>query len=281
MIFKKVFSIVILFVFGFLPTQIFAQVNYEDVVYLKNGTIIHGMIIEQVPNESLKIKSDRNVFVFKLNEVEKITKEELKSPPAEVIPISNIPAHAHLNKARKESGYTNITEITLARNFSQTHSYYYGYYYGSEYETHFDRINNGPSFGIQTVNGYQFNPYLSVGVGIGLQGYNELFLIPVFLEVRAVVMKTRLSPFVLGEIGSSFTGQQVFGTNTEYDDEGGLMGSMAGGVKYFASDRIALNFSIGFRYQELTVENDNSDYYFPSYSKRSMNQFNIRMGITF
>lgn len=51
--------------------------NYEDVVYLKNGSIYRGMIIEQVPNKSLKIQSqDRNVFAVDLSDVEKITKEE-------------------------------------------------------------------------------------------------------------------------------------------------------------------------------------------------------------
>lgn len=40
-----------------------AQTNYEDVVYLKNGSIIHGIIVEQIPNESIKIESGPNTFV--------------------------------------------------------------------------------------------------------------------------------------------------------------------------------------------------------------------------
>ena len=28
--------------------------QYDDVVYLKNGSVIKGMIVEQIPNESLK-----------------------------------------------------------------------------------------------------------------------------------------------------------------------------------------------------------------------------------
>lgn len=46
----------------------------EDVVYLKNGSIIHGTITEEVPGKSLKIETkDGNVFVYKVKEVEKIT----------------------------------------------------------------------------------------------------------------------------------------------------------------------------------------------------------------
>ena len=50
--------------------------NYQDVVYLKNGNIIRGIIIEQVPNQSIKIETvDRNVFVYQMDEIEKLTKE--------------------------------------------------------------------------------------------------------------------------------------------------------------------------------------------------------------
>ena len=53
------------------------QAVMEDVVHLKNGSIIRGTIIEQVPNESLKIKTaDGSVFVYTMDEVAKITKEE-------------------------------------------------------------------------------------------------------------------------------------------------------------------------------------------------------------
>ena len=43
----------------------------EDVVYLKNGSVIHGSLIEVLPNQSVKIQTaDRNIFVFKMEEVE-------------------------------------------------------------------------------------------------------------------------------------------------------------------------------------------------------------------
>ena len=42
----------------------FAQSNLQDVVYLKNGSIIRGDIIEMVPGEMVKIMtSDGSVFV--------------------------------------------------------------------------------------------------------------------------------------------------------------------------------------------------------------------------
>jgi sRNA-binding regulator protein Hfq len=48
-----------------------------DVVYLRNGSILRGIIIEQIPNETIKLQTaDGNIFVYKTSEIEKITKEE-------------------------------------------------------------------------------------------------------------------------------------------------------------------------------------------------------------
>ena len=51
----------------------------QDVVYLKNGSVIKGMIIEQTPNVSIKIQTkDGSVFVYKMDEISKMTKEPSK-----------------------------------------------------------------------------------------------------------------------------------------------------------------------------------------------------------
>lgn len=52
------------------------QNNLVDVVYLKNGSILRGVIIEQVPNQMIKLQTaDGNIFVYKTVEIEKIIKE--------------------------------------------------------------------------------------------------------------------------------------------------------------------------------------------------------------
>ena len=56
----------------------------QDVVYLKNGSIIHGTITEQVPDESLTIETkDGDVFVYKMSEIKKIKKEKVKEDEPE------------------------------------------------------------------------------------------------------------------------------------------------------------------------------------------------------
>lgn len=57
-----------------------AQANLQDVVYLKNGSVVRGTIIEQVPGVSLKLQTnDGNIFVYKIEDVEKMTKEQSRA----------------------------------------------------------------------------------------------------------------------------------------------------------------------------------------------------------
>ncbi|MDE0044159.1 MAG: hypothetical protein OXT74_19125, partial [Candidatus Poribacteria bacterium] len=61
-----------------VTTPILAQQVLEDVVYLRNGSIIRGIIIRQIENESLTIRTkDGSQFVYPMNDVFQITKEPL------------------------------------------------------------------------------------------------------------------------------------------------------------------------------------------------------------
>ena len=65
---------------------LFAQ-PLEDVVYLKDGTIVRGTIIEQIPGESLKIQTQGgSMFLYALEEIAKIVKEPVLEPEVEAEP---------------------------------------------------------------------------------------------------------------------------------------------------------------------------------------------------
>ncbi|RPI19118.1 MAG: hypothetical protein EHM58_02795 [Ignavibacteriae bacterium] len=75
----KLFLQTIIILAVLISTGVTYSQQYEDVVYLKDGSIIHGTIIEQVPNVSVKIKTkDGNVFAYKYEDIQKFTKEEVK-----------------------------------------------------------------------------------------------------------------------------------------------------------------------------------------------------------
>ncbi len=57
------------------------QRQMKDVLYLKNGSVIKGTILELQPEKSVRIRtSDGSVFVFEMAQVEKIVKEEDTAP---------------------------------------------------------------------------------------------------------------------------------------------------------------------------------------------------------
>lgn len=52
-----------------------------ETVYLKNGSIIRGTIVEEVPGQSVKIQTkDGNVFVYQMGDIDRIAKELAASP---------------------------------------------------------------------------------------------------------------------------------------------------------------------------------------------------------
>lgn len=47
--------------------------NYSEVVYLKNGSVIRGLIVEQIPDVSIKIKTyDGSLIICRMDEVLRI-----------------------------------------------------------------------------------------------------------------------------------------------------------------------------------------------------------------
>jgi hypothetical protein len=54
-----------------------AQKSEIDVVYLKNGTVVKGRILEQIPDKSVKMyTSNRSIVEFKMEEIERMDKEK-------------------------------------------------------------------------------------------------------------------------------------------------------------------------------------------------------------
>jgi len=74
MVHKIIMSVVITLICVYAQEQIL-----QDVVYLKNGSVLKGQIIEQIPGEIIKLQTkDGNLFVFQVDEVEKIKREKVE-----------------------------------------------------------------------------------------------------------------------------------------------------------------------------------------------------------
>ena len=68
-----------------MTSTAFAQ-QMEDVIHLKNGGLIRGMIIEEIIGESLKIKTrDGNVFVYTMDEIAKMSREPVMTMRGHIV----------------------------------------------------------------------------------------------------------------------------------------------------------------------------------------------------
>jgi len=231
----KIIATFFLLVLGFNPT-VAQNNNMEDVVYLKNGSIIRGIIIETVPNQTIKIQTkDRNVFVFKYDEIDKITREVLTQLDETEDDIEY-----------KASGYINITEINFCPGVGDID-------YGIARTK-----NEDISFGLRSINGYQFNEHLSLGIGIGIDKYKDATLLPISLDGRITFLKGKISPVFVANAG------YAFGLNNAV---GGVMINPQVGVKIHVTSSSAFVFNIGYKGQQQEIQ----FYQFPQI--RSRNSF--------
>lgn len=168
--------------------------NLTEVLYLKNGSVIRGTIIEQVPNESIKIQtSDGSVFAYSMADVLKISKEQTINNYSN----NNLISYKSTNKGFKSNfmpqrGYKGFVEFGG------------GFGVGDW---------AGGFLGLTTSHGYQFNPHIFVGAGAGFNYDfgNELIFIPVFADFKYNMLKSNITPMIGTKIGYSvYDGQGVF-----------------------------------------------------------------------
>ena len=207
-----------------ISTYVAAQ-NYTEVVYLKNGSIIKGVIIEQVPNVSLKIKtSDGSLIICQMNDVEKITKEE-----------------RYTRDYRKD-----VNNRKAARN---TLKGYKGFVDAAYIEDVSDY--NASKVELSTTHGYQFNNYFFVGAGVALNYYTDADIIaaPIYANFRANFINKRITPFADVKSGYSI------------GDVEGVYASIGVGVRFSLKGKKALNLALVYNYQDYDTTVDYSYSY--------------------
>ena len=221
----KSFLLFTLFLF-LLPVALPAQTGTEDVVYLKNGSVLRGEIVELHDNGHLKIEiAGRNIFVVMMNDIEKITSEKL--------PVQHY---------FKESGYMNRTGFELLHSGGDS------------------------SIRVTMVNGYRFNPHLSAGIGFGITPYNDpLTLVPVFLDLNLRFLKANSSPYLFLKTGYNFSVHHDDDIELQ-DHKGGLLLNLGVGLHFVRSSGtgwyIQAGYNIDNSYYEFegwwpqTVENE-------------------------
>ena len=228
-----------------------AQGSYTEVVYLKNGSIIRGLIVEQIPNVSLKIKTaDGSIFAYPMADVEKITKE---TTPARTSTKSYYSERKQARNTMK--GYKGFADIGYLFDVSD---------------------NNANKFEISTSHGYQFNNYFFVGGGVAMDYYNdaEVFAVPVFANFRANFINNKVTPF--GDVKLGYSAGDVEGVYL----------SMAVGVRLALTQKTAINFRLeyaaqgyDYTYRDFYYGSSNSYRYYDDYM--TLSNIGLKVGFEF
>ncbi len=215
-----------------------------DAVYLVNGSIIKGRIIEQT-GEIIKIETCcGSIFAYKPDEVSEIKQEDVQK-----------------TKTLKDKGYYNLTSLGVLTGTGP-----------NEKEA---------PLSLMMEHIYRMNSYTSIGGIIGFETLNEAIL-PIGASLRGILPLGRGGAAYIGFIGgysislekppSDYTIVKAKG-GTFFNPEIGYLAPTGGNGSFF--------MAIGYRHNTLNYERE--DYYFtdPVERKQIYNRLSVKIGICF
>jgi hypothetical protein len=204
----------------------------KDVLYLKNGSMIYGNLME-ITNDQYKLKgSDGSIFIYSSAEVDRYAKE--------------IPAFA----GRKSSGMTFALEAGLMIGAQS-----------NEYKA---------PFSFNAIAGYTIEKKNMLGIGTGAEFLGKTF-VPLFFEYKYTFRDKRVSPFFfarggyLMHVGPDDESDDYYYNNRDY--KGGATLTFGTGLSWAGED-VETYLSFAYRYaqtsyiqtdynhQDITYENN-------------------------
>lgn len=221
----------------------FAQSNYHHVVFLKNDSIIKGVIVELVPDKFLKIEApDGSVLEYQMAEIEKLTKEEI------------------LGKSDFKAGYRAIVEVGHQNGIGS------------------NRRNRAK---LDFVYGYQIKPYLYLGLGTGFRYYYDHggywgpgATISLFPYLRTNLKnKSNITPYLSTALGYGTNNLDVF--RGYFANRFGLFFNSTVGIEFPISNKSAMNIGIGYEMQKF------NNHMYDNIASESLKAYGINLGISF
>lgn len=183
-----------------------------DVVYLKNGSELVGMITEMIPGKGLTLLTyDGSIHYFSNDEIIMTGKRYGRW------------SREYRRQIRQMGSFNNPM----------------GYFGIAEFSTALMFTSENIRLGLTLINGYRFKPQLALGLGTGVRLYahdGEL-CIPLFLHLRSDFFDRNKTPFVALNAGVQWS--------TGEDYHAGLILEPSFGYSMNTGMNSRLNFSIG------------------------------------
>ncbi len=238
--------LILILILSVWTSLVFAQ--EVDHVYLKNGSVIRGNIMEVQPEDHVKITDlCGNIWYYKMAEVDKIASE---------------PYQSEFTKSADplgfEPGFVNMTSI--------------GFLAGSSSNSQV------APFSLLMVNGWRHSSGFFVGGGIGVEFLGTNYM-PLFLDMRYDLFGTDVVPYIVAKGGYSVPLSSDHDEyETEYEYYGGPLLGIGIGLKIKTRTNFAWDIELMYRYQE-TSYNEIYDWNNQSYTYTDIyNRIEIRLG---
>jgi hypothetical protein len=211
-----------------------AQRETQDILYLKDGSVIRGQMKQEGDRFRIKLLGGTEL-VYQQGQIDSMKKEDVRKAQ-----LYDIKHHYY----RHDRGYRNMTEFGFiyGTNLKEQLENYYYYY----------QPTDDVGISLHTMNGYQIWPYLYVGAGVGIERfitYRQTF-VPVYLRLSSEFIKRRVTPYVFIDAGYAFMPQdQVTSTDgyKYYNRLGGLYITAGGGLRIYTRSRASLTISAGYK----------------------------------
>lgn len=214
-----------------IPTIASAQRMADDVIYLKDGTVYRGVIIDATYGISYRIKlANGKVIDLDAEQISRITKENDERSSADE--------------------YFNFKDK--------------GYFF--EMQLHLDVVGGG----LRIINGYKFNQYAMLGLGIGAGGLYLAangstinrdnapyagFYLPFFIYYSGEILHKKATPFYVLETGYALAYDPLPGgadgaNHISYNTlNGGPMGSAGFGLRIYSGKKFVFSISANLDFQ--------------------------------
>lgn len=244
--------------------QSFAQGNLEEVIYMKDGSIYRGTIIETIPGQSYKIQiAGGSVFTLRQDNVMKITKEERRFTDELPAPSSREP-QTYQDRMEKYRHRYHSDSLRIP-HYKKKRSFFF-----------LGEVRGGPgNGGIRVVNGFKAGRFGYFGIGVGIDGavFNDEYLwggmwsnnnssisngvyLPLYLRYAGDILSTRVTPFYYVEAGFAAhpRGGFFLFDDTESRSWGGPMGAIGIGCKFNTRRRINFNVNLNVNFRSNYLE---------------------------
>jgi len=215
----------------FISKFSYAQEKMQDVIYLNNGSILHGEIVEIKANVSITLKSNcGDTWVISQTDIERIAKEPV---------LKSIILKDSIEKiSYKRKGYYSNINI--------------GFMFGGNMDTPF------PPLSLMFVNGYQFDWGLALGAGLGLDLLNEAYM-PAVLDLRYTFLNSKVSHFIYLQGGYAISLEDpdpydydyYYYYDSDLKSKGGFLVNPGIGFKLNLNNKNAFSFGIGYKHMQV------------------------------